>query len=234
MGTSDLITLFFLVAAVVIFFQLRNVLGRRTGNEKPRYQQQSTMREAADAPQQARREGKVITLPGADKEREAQRFEAIDKMTAVGTPANEGLRMLVKADPQFDPAEFVKGARSAYEMIVMGFADGDRRTLKNLLSKEVFDGFNAAMSEREAKGESVKANFVGIEEITVTAAEMVKQEAHVTLRIVSQLISATYDKEGTLVEGHPEEIAEVRDIWTFARDTRARDPNWKLIATASE
>ncbi|TPW28445.1 Tim44 domain-containing protein [Martelella alba] len=233
MGTSDLITLFFLVAAVVIFFQLRNVLGRRTGNEKPRYQQ-SPMREAADAPQPAQREGKVITLPGAEKEREAQRIEAIDKMTAVGTPANEGLRSLVKADPQFDPAEFVKGARSAYEMIVMGFADGDRRTLKNLLSKEVFDGFNTAMSEREAKGESVKANFVGIEEITVTGAEMVKQEAQVTLRIVSQLISATYDKEGALVEGHPEEIAEVRDIWTFARDTRARDPNWKLIATASE
>ncbi|MET3598178.1 Tim44/TimA family putative adaptor protein [Martelella mangrovi] len=233
MGTSDLITLFFLIAAVVIFFQLRNVLGRRTGNEKPRYEQ-SPMRSRTDATDDARPESNVITLPGAEKDDKAARMAAVDKIAPEGSAVNTGLRTIVEADPQFDPDAFLKGARSAYEMIVMAFADGDRRTLKNLLSKEVYEGFNAAISEREAAGESVKASFVGIEKAEVTEAEVEKTEARITLRIVSQMISATYDKDGGIVDGDAEQIAEVRDLWTFARDTRARDPNWKLIATASE
>lgn len=233
MGTSDLITLFFLIAAVVIFFQLRNVLGRRTGNEKPRYEQ-PTVRSRTDAVDASPKEGNVITLPGVEKEREAARMAAIDKIAAPGSKANAGLREIAKRDQQFDADQFLKGAKSAYEMIVMGFADGDRRTLKNLLSKDVFDGFNAAMSERESRGESVKASFVGIEKAEFSDAEIEKDEARITLRLVSQMISATYGKDGQLVDGDPEEIAEVRDVWTFARDMRARDPNWKLIATASE
>ncbi|WP_174804251.1 Tim44/TimA family putative adaptor protein [Martelella limonii] len=233
MGTSDLITLFFLIAAVVIFFQLRNVLGRRTGNEKPRYEQPA-VRSRTDAIDAGRSEGKVITLPGVEKEQQAARKAAIDKIAPAGSNANAGLKAIAEADPQFDPDAFLKGAQAAYEMIVMAFADGDRRSLKNLLSKEVYDGFNAAISEREAKGETVKANFVGIEKAEITEAELEKSEARITLRIVSQMISATYGKDGEVVDGDPEEIAEVRDLWTFARDTKARDPNWKLIATASE
>lgn len=233
MGTSDLITLFFLIAAVVIFFQLRSVLGRRTGNEKPRYEQPA-MRSRTDTMEGARSEGNVITLPGAEKEQQAARAAAIDKIAPVGSAVNTGLKAIADADPQFDPNAFLKGAASAYEMIVMAFADGDRRSLKNLLSKEVYDGFNAAISEREAKGETVKARFVGIEKNEITEAEVEKSEARITLRVISQMISATYGKDGEVVDGDPEEIAEVRDLWTFARDTKARDPNWKLIATASE
>ncbi|QQM30525.1 Tim44 domain-containing protein [Martelella lutilitoris] len=233
MGTSDLITLFFLIAAVVIFFQLRNVLGRRTGNEKPRYEQ-SPVRSRTDAAEAARQDGNVITLPGAEKDNKADRLAAVDKIAPTGTDANKGLKEIVEADPQFEPAAFMKGANAAYEMIVMAFADGDRRTLKGLLSKEVYEGFNAAISEREANGESVKASFVGIEKAEITEAEVDKTEARITLRIVSQMISATYGKDGEIVDGDAEQIAEIRDLWTFARDTRARDPNWKLIATASE
>ncbi|MGV0816889.1 Tim44/TimA family putative adaptor protein [Martelella sp. AMO21009] len=233
MGTSDLITLFFLIAAVVIFFQLRNVLGRRTGNEKPRYEQ-TPVRSRTDALEPGRGEGKVITLPGVEKEQEAARKAAIDRIAPAGSDVNSGLQAIAAADPQFDPDAFLKGARSAYEMIVMAFAEGDRRSLKNLLSKDVYDGFNAAISEREAKGETVRANFVGIEKAEITEAEVEKTEARITLRIVSQMISATYGRDGEVVEGDPEEIAEIRDLWTFARDTKARDPNWKLIATASE
>ncbi|AMM86209.1 Tim44/TimA family putative adaptor protein [Martelella sp. AD-3] len=233
MGTSDLITLFFLIAAVVIFFQLRNVLGRRTGNEKPRYEQ-SPVRSRTEAAEAARQDGNVITLPGAEKDNKTDRLAAVDKIAPAGTEANKGLKEIVEADPQFEPTAFMKGANAAYEMIVMAFADGDRRTLKGLLSKEVYEGFNAAISEREANGESVKASFVGIEKAEITEAEVDKTEARITLRIVSQMISATYGKDGEIVDGDAEQIAEIRDLWTFARDTRARDPNWKLIATASE
>ncbi|MCY1307936.1 Tim44-like domain protein [compost metagenome] len=122
----------------------------------------------------------------------------------------------------------------AYEMIVMAFADGDRKTLKNLLSREVYEGFDAAITDRERKGEVVKSTFVGIDKADIIHAEVKDSEENITVRIVSQLISATYDKQGGLIDGDAESVAEVNDLWTFARDIRSRDPNWKLIATESE
>jgi predicted lipid-binding transport protein (Tim44 family) len=122
----------------------------------------------------------------------------------------------------------------AYEMIVSAYADGDRKTLKSLLSREVFDGFVAAIDEREARGETVRSNFVGIEKANIIQAEMKGTEANVTLRIISQLISATLDKDGQVVEGDLVEVTDVNDVWTFARDTRSRDPNWRLIATEAD
>lgn len=230
MGSNDFITLFFLVAAVLIFLQLRSVLGRRTGSEKPPFDPYSA-REATKAP--ASDDSKVVTLPRRDVSEE-DRFAEIDAVAKPGTPLNDGLRDLLKADSSFNPREFLNGARMAYEMIVMAFADGDRKTLKGLLSKEVYDGFDVAISDREAKGEVVKSTFVGIDKADLTHASVKDDEEQITVRIVSQLISATYDKDGGVVEGDQESVAEVTDIWTFARDVRSRDPNWKLVATESE
>ena len=230
MGSNDFITLFFLVAAVLIFLQLRSVLGRRTGNEKPPVDPYSA-REAARAPTSD--DGKVVTLPRREVTDE-DRFAEIDSVAKPGTALNESLRELLKVDSSFQPREFLNGARMAYEMIVMAFADGDRKTLKNLLSKEVYEGFDAAISEREARGEVVKSTFVGIEKADIIQASANGTEEQVTVKIVSQLISATFDKAGAVVEGDQESVADVTDIWTFARDARSRDPNWKLVATESE
>src|SRR5690606_12427524 len=112
----------------------------------------------------------------------------------------------------FNPKEFTNGARMAYEMIVVAFADGDRKTLKNLLSREVYEGFDAAISDRESRGEVVRSTFVGIEKADIVAAEVKDDEVNITLRIVSQLISATYDKAGALIEGDAETVAEVNDL----------------------
>ena len=233
MGSFDFVTIFFLVAAVVIFLQLRNVLGRRTGSERPPFDPYSKREGAPETDSPDR--GKVVTLPrrdGADEEENP--FAAIDAVAAPGTPLNDQLRAVAKSDPSFNPKEFANGARMAYEMIVVAFADGDRKTLKNLLSREVYEGFDAAISERESKGEVVRSTFVGIEKADIVGAEVKDSEANITVRIVSQLISATYDKAGALIEGDADTVAEVNDLWTFARDIRSRDPNWKLIATESE
>jgi predicted lipid-binding transport protein (Tim44 family) len=92
----------------------------------------------------------------------------------------------------------------------------------------------AAIGEREAKAEKIQSSFVGIDKADIVAAEMKGSEAHITLRVVSELISATRDKAGAVIDGDPETVAEVKDVWTFARDTRSRDPNWKLVATEEE
>lgn len=231
MGSNDFITLFFLVAAVLIFFQLRSVLGRRTGNEKPPTDPFSA-RDAVKAP--GTDDSKVVTLPRRDGLDEEQRNTEIDGFAKPDTPLNAALRTLIKSDPTFRPREFVNGVRMAYEMVVLAFADGDRKTLKNLLSKEVFEGFDAAITEREKRGDVVKSTFVGIDKADLVQIVTKESEAQITMRIVSQLISATYDKAGTLIDGDHEAVTEVTDIWTFARDMRSRDPNWKLIATESE
>ncbi|MBN9032933.1 MAG: Tim44 domain-containing protein [Rhizobiales bacterium] len=234
MGSSDFVTLFFLVAAVLIFLQLRSVLGRRTGNEKPPFDPFSA-RDKAGNPDASADNGKVVTLPRREPgEAGEDAFAPIDAVAPAGSALNAALRDIARTDPSFNPKEFLNGARMAYEMIVMAFADGDRKTLKGLLSREVYEGFDAAITEREKNGETVKSTFVGIDKCDFTHAEMQGSEAQVTLRIASQLISATYDRAGALVDGDAENVAEVNDVWTFARDTRSRDPNWKLIATESE
>jgi predicted lipid-binding transport protein (Tim44 family) len=230
----DFGTIFFLVAAVVIFFQLRNVLGRRTGNERQPFDPYTAGRSAKNAP--AKNEN-VVSLPRGKRgpaETADEAYAAIDAFEKPGSDLNKGLRAIKDADPSFDPKTFVDGAKMAYEMIVMAYADGDRKTLKNLLSREVFDGFVAAISDREARSEKIQSSFVGIDKAAIVSAEMKGSEAHVTLRIVSELISATRNKAGEVIDGDPETVAEVKDVWTFARDTRSKDPNWKLVATEEE
>ena len=235
MEGSNLVTLIFVVAAIFVFLQLRSVLGKRTGHERPPFDPYSRTKEtpAEKESEAAAESDNVITLPGRG-EPNGDIYREIDQAAQPGTDINRGLRAIKDVAREFDPAEFLGGAKLAYEMIVMSFADGDRKTMKNLLSREVYEGFEGALNEREARGETVQSNFVGIDEAEIVSAELRDREALITLRIVSQLISATRDKDGNIVDGDPEAVVEVKDIWTFARDTRNRDPNWRLVATESE
>ncbi len=229
----DFGTIFFLVAAVVIFYQLRSVLGRRTGNERPPFDARTGKRTGSDTSA----EDNVVTLPrrkGATAEDKAAFYAAIDEAVKPGSKANTGLRAIKDVEANFDPKTFLDGASMAYEMIVMSYADGDRKTLRNLLSREVYDGFDSAITEREKRGEKVQSSFVGIDKSEIISAELKGTEAHITVRIVSEMISATIDKAGEVIDGDPETVAEGTDVWTFARDLRSRDPNWKLVATEEE
>ncbi len=231
MSYLDFGTLFFIVAAVLVFLQLRSVLGKRTGNEKPPFNPYTSQRVQQDG--EAKPQGKVISLPIRKAGNEAE-FPMVDAVSKPGTELNKGLRAVSAADPSFDPNEFLSGARIAYEMIVMAFADSDRKALKGLLAKDVYEGFESAIAGRELRGEKMQSSFVGINKIDFVEAELKNGDAQLTLRIVSQLISATLDKAGKVIEGDPETVTEVKDVWTFSRDTKSKDPNWKLAATEAE
>jgi predicted lipid-binding transport protein (Tim44 family) len=144
------------------------------------------------------------------------------------------LKTIVSADRNFDAEHFLAGAKAAYEMIVTAFAQGDRGSLRQLLGNEVLEGFNAALDERDSRGETVETTFVGMEKAEITEASLKGGLAQVTVRFVSQLISVTRDKAGTVVDGDPAKVVEVTDVWTFARELRSRDPNWKLVATEAD
>lgn len=231
-GFFDFYTILFLVLAVVIFLRLRSVLGRRTGNERPPYDPYSGAKGNGATPSD-----KVVNLPqrggDASPRAEAAANDDFGDIAPQGSELAKGLSALRAGDATFDPKAFLAGARSAYEMIVSAYAEGDRKALKNLLNREVYDGFVGAIAERESRGETVMSNFVSIDTAEITDAGLRGRTAHVTVRFVSQLVSATSDKDGNVIQGDPNAVTEVTDIWTFARDLGSRDPNWKLVATES-
>jgi predicted lipid-binding transport protein (Tim44 family) len=148
-----------------------------------------------------------------------------------GSDLASSLDAISASDRSFDARTFTTGAKAAYEMIVNAFNEGDRKTLKGLLSREVYDSFVQAISERESRGEIVQSSFVSLDKADIASAALKGKLAHVTVRFVSQMISATKDRSGAVVDGSMDKITEVTDLWTFARDTTSSDPNWRLVAT---
>ncbi len=143
------------------------------------------------------------------------------------------MREIAKADPAFDTASFLKGATIAYEAIVTAYARGDRETLRALLSREVFDSFSSVISDRESRGETNELSFIGIASADIADANLVNHIAHVTVRFVSELVTAVRDKAGNVIEGDIKAVRQVTDVWTFARDVTSPNPNWQLVATDS-
>ncbi|MDQ0503505.1 putative lipid-binding transport protein (Tim44 family) [Xanthobacter agilis] len=234
----DLYTIIFLALAVFIFVRLRSVLGQRTGRERPPYDPYS--RDTARPPQPA--PDNVVPLPerntvnpglpqpvSTDPE-EAPKFRW-EGVAAEGSAVAAGLDQAARIEPDFDATHFLSGAKAAYEMIVTAFANGDRRALKDLLSKEVYDNFAAAITERESRGETMESRFVAISRADLEQAVVQGATAQLTVRFVSQLISVTRGRDGGVVDGDAETVADVTDVWTFARDLGTRNPNWKLVAT---
>lgn len=229
-GFFDIYTLIFLILAVVVVLRLRSVLGRRTGTERPPFDPY-----AARDPKPQPTPETVTPFPerAGGTQAYANDEERWRGVVETGSTAARGLSAIQAADRSFDVRHFLSGARQAYEMIVTAFAANDRKTLKNLLSKEVFEGFVTELSAREGRGEQIESNFIGIDKAEISDAALRDANAHITVRFVSQLISVTRDRDGAVIDGDPKKVSDVIDIWTFARDLNARDPNWKLVATES-
>ncbi|TNE59753.1 MAG: Tim44 domain-containing protein [Alphaproteobacteria bacterium] len=212
--------------AVIVLVALRSVLGRKTGNEEERAQTVHRRREAAPTP------GTLAPAPVADAPSAAEPA-SIEDFAEPGSELAQGLSDIQMADRRFDPGTFLSGAKGAYEMIVGAFATDDKKALKPLLTPEVFASFTGVIDDRKSRGETVETTFIGINEAKLTEASLTGRIAEVTVRFVSELISLTKNSEGAVIEGDPTQVYKVADIWTFSRDVKSNDPNWKLSATAS-
>jgi predicted lipid-binding transport protein (Tim44 family) len=213
------IILFAMVAGFLVL-RLRSVLGRRTGNERRR---ELFARRPAPAAE------KVVGLVEPEK-RSSRLGDDAPKADAVA----DGVKQIRRADPSFDPAHFIEGARSAFEIIVGGFAKGDKAVLRPLLSDDVFRGFAAAIDERVAAREALETRIEQLDSVDIVQADLEGRTAQITLRLVSHQINVTRAMDGSIVDGDPEKPVEKADYWTFARDTQSSDPNWVLIATGSD
>jgi predicted lipid-binding transport protein (Tim44 family) len=229
--TGTVLELVILAAfAAFVFFRLFSVLGKRTGNEQPPYDPRRVDTRRTASPQ----DDNVVPLPRA---REMPAKPPVRNSVMAGVAPGSGLALGVErireADSSFDPDDFVGGAKIAHEMIARAYADGDRGTLKPLLGDDVYASFDAAITAREKAGHKVDFSFVGLKQASLEEAGLRDRIAEVTVRFVSELISATRDAAGAVIEGAAGVVREVTDVWTFARDTRSADPNWKLVATSA-
>ena len=207
--------LLFAGIAGFLVFRLRSVLGRRTGLEQ--------RRNNPFAPPAAQ-------APPAPQPLIAPRPRAVDGGTA---PPASGIAAIKAADPSFTEDSFLKGARSAFEIIVNSFAAGDKAALKPLLSKDVYDRFAEAIDTRLAAKETLKSNLISIKSGEIVDSSLEGGTALATVKFASEQTNVTHAADGTIRDGDPTRVEEHVDFWTFARPVRARDPNWTLVATHS-
>jgi len=208
----------FAIAAFVLF-RLKSVIGTRTGYEAPPDYLHRGRPGAAD---------KAVERKGPKPDPDE---DELDRTLPPGAAA--ALADMRRAEPDFDLAGFLDGARSAYEMILMAYESGDRDTLRSLLAPDVYDAFEQVIAKREAQGLKVEARFVGVRDIRLERAAFDPHdaEADLTIRFVGELITAVRDPENRVVEGDPSEVRRQTDVWTFSRRMGAADPNWLLTAT---
>jgi predicted lipid-binding transport protein (Tim44 family) len=211
-GFQLLDILIFAVIAGFLVIRLRSVLGRRTGNERPRDPAAPAPLGLGRAPIALPTRPRLAAVAGAE----------------LGDPA---LAPLAAADPGFDRAGFIAGARAAFEIIVTAFATGDVAALKPLLSPDVYSGFADAINARLQAKETLETKIVAIRGADIVESKVEGEMALVTVKFVSDQIIVVRGMNGAVLEGEPDQAAEKTDLWTFSRPVRAQDPNWTLIAT---
>lgn len=230
MGGGFLDIIIFAAIALFLVFRLRGVLGRRTGHEQPPPDRLSPQkRDAPTNDNVVELADRTAKVEGAEDGAEEAEFTT----EVSDDPLSAGLTQIRIADSNFDPAEFSTGAHSAFEMVVQAFAEGDLKTLRSLLNDEVYDNFSAAVQQREDANEALETTVIGIKKADIIEARVEGRMAFVTLKFLSEQVNVTRDKDGEVIDGDPNRITEITDIWTFARNTRARDPNWTLVETRS-
>ena len=241
MGNNYDIILIGLVA-VFLILRLRSVLGKRTGNEQPPARDPFSPPappppRIGDAPPAGQSgNDNVLPLPSANAPpRPSLSTTGPGGIRATVVPgATAGVGAIRAADPTFDPGNFTAGARAAFTSIVEAFAKGDAATLRALLDSTTFASFEAAIRGRAERREKTETTLIGFEASDVAAAQLNGSDAVVTVRFVSEQINVVRNAEGQIVDGNPNEVQKVVDLWTFRRDTKSSDPNWLLVKTESE
>lgn len=218
LAMSSAVIQLIVLAAIAIFLilRLRNVLGSRDGYEKP---------VVVERPAPADARNFEVIEGGPD-------HDIVDHVPE-GSDAAAALAQMKRLEPSFNVAQFLQGARSAYEMILMAFETGDIEKVRPFLSADVYAAFEGAVADRKARGLDVHAEFLGLRELVLSEARLdaATKEAELTVRFGSELISSAKDAAGNVVEGDPRSARKQRDVWTFSRTMGRDDPNWQLVAT---
>ncbi|WP_448581168.1 Tim44/TimA family putative adaptor protein [Thermaurantiacus sp.] len=217
---NGLIEIVFLaMLAGFIGLRLYQVLGRRTGHEKP----------VADP---FRGAGAEVARPTASGTlREAEPVPLPELPANIGPSVRQGLDAIRNADRSFDIDRFIAGARGAYQMVLEAFWRGDEEELAELVSDEVMENFRHALAERRAAGLRLENRLLEVDQVQIVGARMNGSMAEVTVQFDAEIVAATRDSTGALVDGNPEASVETHDVWTFSRHVTSPDPAWLIVGT---
>ncbi len=212
----DPVNFLLLIAAITILWWLRSVLGQRTGFE--------------------RSSNPIEIIPPSQKTSAQNQADVIsiqnwDRYAQPGTELYDGLAALKKIKPDFDIEHFLTGAKSAHEIILIAFAQGDKKTLKPLLSRAVYESFEKMIDENKAEGKTNTFKFIGINSSKLFSVEIEKQNLMMGVRFESQIISASLNAKKEVISGDEKAVSVLKEVWTFERDLNSNDPNWTLVAT---
>ena len=215
--------------AAFIFLRLRGVLGKRMGHEQSPREELSRKKYAKSSKQE-----KDGALEDISEDNVIPMHDQVDmpanNLPIDNSPKGAVLREIQQIDHNFNPATFAGQAEAAYEAIVMAFAAGDRATLNDLLSEEVFGNFEQSITDRENADHVMSTDILNIISAEIVDATLFGKDAEVTVRFEAEMISQTKDPDGVVVNGDPHPHI-VKELWTFSRELKSRNPNWLLITT---
>ena len=214
------VTVILALVALFIGLRLYSVLGERTGHE------QQPILKPAD--QDARVHPPVAQPPAAAPSPDNSADLAFVPL------AGPGVRAILAADPSFDVARFLEGAKAAYRLILESFWKGDLATLKPHVDAHVYDTFADAVEQRAKDGFTLDNRLVTIEQAVISEATMERSVAILTVRFEADIAAITRNSAGDVVAGSMSDAVQTRDLWTFRRDLATSDPNWLLIETDEE
>ena len=204
-----------IMVAAFLALRLYMVLGKRTGHEQPLPKPAEERR----APPPLARLAEPLAEPREPQPR------------SIEGGAEQGLRAIIAADPSFDVARFLEGAKGAYAMILEAYWKGDRETLDWLCEGEVRDNFVTAIEAREEAGQVLDNRLVTIERALIADARLEGRLARLAVRIDADIAAVTRDREGNVIAGSLSDAVTTHEIWTFTRTLRGNDPHWKLAET---
>lgn len=227
--------LFYGLVAAGLIFWLRSVLGTRNGDERDRSTNNPYLKtiEGNGSPQQQ------------DGQPDAKQFNAeilIEELArtpkgnmAIANRTAENILVdIARVDRNFDVYKFLQAAQDAFVYIVESFADGDRETLKDLLDPAVYNAFDGAIAAREKSGQTMKTEIHAISKSEIVDGKLEGKKAYITIRFFAEETSITKDENQNIIHGHPEKITQMRDVWTFCRDLKSRDPRWLVVETRED
>jgi predicted lipid-binding transport protein (Tim44 family) len=216
------LTVIVILALVALFIGLRlySVLGERTGHE------QQPILKPADS------DARVEPRPAPPSAVPQPTQDPGD--TAFLPMAGPGVRAILAADPTFDVARFLEGAKTAYRVVLEAFWKSDLATLRPHVDDHVYETFSAAIERRKKEGLTLENRLVNIDQAVISEATIERSVAVVTVRFEADIAAVTRNAQGEVVAGSLSDAVQTRDLWTFRRDTNSRDPNWLLIETDEE
>lgn len=200
--------------AVFLILKLRSVLGTREGYERP------------PEPLERRRGPDLSVIEGGPD------ADITDNVPENSNDA-KALIAMKGIDRDFSVNEFLKGARGAYEMILMAFERGELADVQPFISEEVYDAFDGVVADRAEKGLTVEAEFIGVSDMRIHDVEFDREnnEAEISVKFIGEMTYQLRDRGGDVIDGDKATVKKQKDIWTFARVMGSDDPNWILVAT---